>query len=49
MVGSPEAAKAWGELLSPGEGVVEDVVVYGGGQVGVAIAGSCWSSRSACA
>lgn len=38
VVGSPEAAKAWGELLSPGEGVVEDVVVFGGGQVGVAIA-----------
>ena len=38
VVGSPEAAQAWGELLSPGEGVVEDVVVFGGGQVGVAIA-----------
>lgn len=38
VVGSPEAALAWGELLSPGEGVVEDVVVFGGGQVGVAIA-----------
>lgn len=38
VVGSPEAAQAWGEILSPGEGVVEDVVVFGGGQVGVAIA-----------
>lgn len=38
VVGSPQAALAWGELLSPGEGVVEDVVVFGGGQVGVAIA-----------
>jgi trk system potassium uptake protein TrkA len=38
IVGSPAAAHAWGELLSPGEGVVEDVVVFGGGQVGVAIA-----------
>ena len=38
IVGSPEAAQAWGELLSPGEGIVEDVVVFGGGQVGVAIA-----------
>ena len=38
VVGSPDAAQAWGELLSPGEGVVEDVVVFGGGQVGVAIA-----------
>ncbi len=38
VVGSPAAAQAWGELLSPGEGAVEDVVVFGGGQVGVAIA-----------
>ena len=38
VVGSPEAAQAWGELLAPGEGAVEDVVVFGGGQVGVAIA-----------
>lgn len=38
IVGSPDAARAWGELLSPGEGTVEDVVVFGGGQVGVAIA-----------
>lgn len=38
VVGSPAAALAWGELLSPGEGVVDDVVVFGGGQVGVAIA-----------
>jgi len=38
VVGSPEAAQAWGELLAPGGGKVEDVVVFGGGQVGVAIA-----------
>lgn len=38
IIGSPDAARAWGELLSPGEGAVEDVVVFGGGQVGVAIA-----------
>jgi len=38
IIGSPEAARAWGELLSPGEGAVKDVVVFGGGQVGVAIA-----------
>ena len=37
VVGSPDAAQAWGELLSPGEGRVEDVVVFGGGRVGVAI------------
>jgi trk system potassium uptake protein len=38
VVGSPEAAQAWGRLLAPGEGAIEDVVVFGGGQVGVAIA-----------
>ncbi len=38
VVGSPAAAQAWGELLAPGEASVDDVVVYGGGQVGVAIA-----------
>ncbi len=38
VIGSPAAAQAWGQLLSPGEGAVEDVVVFGGGQVGVAIA-----------
>jgi len=38
VVGSPEAAQAWGQLLAPGEGAVEDVVVFGGGKVGLAIA-----------
>jgi trk system potassium uptake protein TrkA len=38
IVGSPEAAQAWGRLLAPGEGAIEDVVIFGGGQVGVAIA-----------
>lgn len=38
IVGSPESAQEWGELLSPGEGKVEDVVVFGGGRVGAAIA-----------
>jgi trk system potassium uptake protein TrkA len=38
IVGSPEAAQAWGRLLAPGEGAIEDVVVFGGGQVGTAIA-----------
>lgn len=38
VVGSPDAAKAWGDLLAPGERAVDDVVVFGGGQVGVAIA-----------
>jgi trk system potassium uptake protein TrkA len=39
VIGSPEAARAWGTLLAPGEKAVEDVVVFGGGQVGAAIAG----------
>lgn len=38
VIGSPEAAQAWSALLAPGERPVEDVVVYGGGQVGTAIA-----------
>jgi len=38
VIGSPEAARAWGALLAPGASAVEDVVVYGGGQVGTAIA-----------
>ena len=38
VIGSPTAARAWAALLAPGERPVEDVVVYGGGQVGTAIA-----------
>ncbi|HEU0336590.1 MAG TPA: Trk system potassium transporter TrkA [Gaiellaceae bacterium] len=39
VIGSPRAAQAWSEELAPGEAAkVEDVVVYGGGRTGVAIA-----------
>ncbi|HET7368034.1 MAG TPA: Trk system potassium transporter TrkA [Gaiella sp.] len=38
VIGSPQAARAWATLLAPGAGTVEDVVVYGGGQIGTAIA-----------
>jgi trk system potassium uptake protein TrkA len=38
VIGSPEAARAWGALLAPDASAVEDVVVYGGGQIGAAIA-----------
>jgi trk system potassium uptake protein TrkA len=38
VIGSPTAAREWGNILSPGEGAVEDVVVFGGGAVGSAIA-----------
>ena len=38
IIGSPRAAQAWSEELSPGGTAVEDVVVYGGGRIGVAVA-----------
>lgn len=38
VIGSPQAAREWSELLWPGGRQVRDVVVYGGGQVGAAIA-----------
>jgi trk system potassium uptake protein TrkA len=38
VIGSPTAARAWATLLAPGEKAVKDVVVFGGGQVGTAIA-----------
>jgi trk system potassium uptake protein TrkA len=38
VIGSPRALKAWSSLLWPGGGAVRDVVVYGAGRVGTAIA-----------
>jgi trk system potassium uptake protein TrkA len=38
VIGSPNAAKAWSALLWPGGGAVRDVVLYGAGRVGTAIA-----------
>jgi trk system potassium uptake protein TrkA len=38
VIGSPQAAREWSELLWPGGRQVRDVVVYGGGHVGAAIA-----------
>jgi trk system potassium uptake protein TrkA len=38
VIGSPQAAREWSGLLWPEAGQVRDVVVYGGGQVGTAIA-----------
>ncbi len=38
VIGSPQAALAWSEILAPDEAKVEDVVVYGAGRVGSAIA-----------
>jgi trk system potassium uptake protein len=40
VIGSPAAAREWGSLLAPGESSVEDVVVFGAGPVGSAIARS---------
>jgi trk system potassium uptake protein TrkA len=38
VIGSPGAAKAWSALLWPGGGTVRDVVIFGAGRVGSAIA-----------
>jgi trk system potassium uptake protein TrkA len=38
VIGSPTAAKQWSTLLWPEGGTVRDVVVYGAGRVGTAIA-----------
>ena len=38
VIGSPGALKAWSSLLWPGGGAVRDVVLYGAGRVGTAIA-----------
>jgi trk system potassium uptake protein TrkA len=38
VIGSPEAAKEWSALLWPEGGTVRDVVIYGAGRVGSAIA-----------
>jgi trk system potassium uptake protein TrkA len=38
VIGSPQAAQAWSALLSPGESRVRDVVIFGAGRVGTAIA-----------
>ena len=38
VIGSPDAVKAWSALLWPGGGAVRDVVIFGAGRVGSAIA-----------
>jgi trk system potassium uptake protein TrkA len=38
VIGSPAAIKAWSTLLWPGGGAVGDVVIFGAGRVGTAIA-----------
>ena len=38
VIGSPQAAQAWGELIAPGTGAVRDVVIFGAGRAGTAVA-----------
>jgi trk system potassium uptake protein TrkA len=38
VIGSPKAAKEWSTLLAPGGAAVRDVVIFGAGRVGSAIA-----------
>jgi trk system potassium uptake protein len=38
VIGSPEAARAWGQIMARSEQQVDDVVIYGAGATGVAIA-----------
>jgi trk system potassium uptake protein TrkA len=38
VLGSPHAAQAWSELIAPGTGKVNDVVIFGVGHAGTAIA-----------
>jgi trk system potassium uptake protein TrkA len=38
IIGSPAAARAWGQLVAPGDKHVDDVVIVGAGQTGVAVA-----------
>jgi trk system potassium uptake protein len=38
VIGSPAAAKEWGEIIAPGVGTISDVVIFGAGRAGTAIA-----------
>jgi trk system potassium uptake protein TrkA len=38
IIGSPAAARDWGRVMAQGDAALDDVVVFGGGQTGVAIA-----------
>jgi trk system potassium uptake protein len=38
VIGSPGAAQGWSDLIAPGTGTVRDVVVFGAGRAGIAIA-----------
>ncbi len=38
IIGSPEAARQWSEIMARGVGRVEDVVIFGCGRIGTAVA-----------
>ena len=38
VIGSPEAARQWSELLTPARRTVDDVVIFGAGRIGTATA-----------
>ena len=38
VIGSPQAARAWSELLTPAHRNVDDVVIFGAGRIGIATA-----------
>ncbi len=38
VIGSPQAARAWSRILSHGEKPPTDVVIYGGGRIGLVVA-----------
>jgi trk system potassium uptake protein len=38
VIGSPDSARKWGSIMARGERRVDDVVIYGGGATGLAIA-----------
>jgi trk system potassium uptake protein TrkA len=38
VIGSPHAAQAWSALIAPGTGPVRDVVIFGAGRAGMAVA-----------
>jgi trk system potassium uptake protein TrkA len=38
VIGSPQAAQEWSRLLTPTRRTVDDVVVFGAGQIGIAVA-----------
>jgi trk system potassium uptake protein TrkA len=38
VIGSPDAAREWGRIMARGERTVDDVVIYGAGATGLAIA-----------